>query len=67
MTLELGGKSPLIIFDDADLTNAVKGALMANFLTQAWLPDGSSQIFRLYSFGPSGLKDYGSATLHCKI
>ena len=34
---------------------------------QAWLPDGYSQIFRSYAFGPSGLKDYGSATLHCKI
>ena len=31
------------------------------------LPDGYSQIFRLQVFGPSGLKDYGSATLHCKI
>ena len=34
MTLELGGKSPLIIFDDADMENAVKGTMMANFLTQ---------------------------------
>lgn len=34
VTLELGGKSPLIIFADCDLENAVKGALMANFLTQ---------------------------------
>ena len=31
------------------------------------LPDGKSQILRLYVFGPSGLKDYGSATLRCKI
>ena len=31
------------------------------------LPDGSRQIFWLYVFGRSGLKDYGSATLHCKI
>ena len=31
------------------------------------LPDGDSQIFRLYVFGPSDLKDYGSATLRCKI
>ena len=31
------------------------------------LPDGYSQIFRSYVFGLSGLKDYGSATLHCKI
>ncbi|MEQ2219197.1 hypothetical protein XENOCAPTIV_013990, partial [Xenoophorus captivus] len=34
VTLELGGKSPLIIFKDCDLENAVRGALMANFLTQ---------------------------------
>ena len=36
-------------------------------LYQAWLPDGYSRILRLYVFGPSGLKDYGSATLRCKI
>ena len=34
VTLELGGKSPLIIFKDCELENAVKGALMANFLSQ---------------------------------
>ena len=34
VTLELGGKSPLIMFDDCDKKNAVNGALMANFLTQ---------------------------------
>lgn len=34
VTLELGGKSPLIIFKDCELENAVRGALMANFLTQ---------------------------------
>ena len=31
------------------------------------LPDGDYQIFKLYVFGPSGLKDYGSATLRYKI
>ena len=34
---------------------------------QAWLPVGNSQILRSYVFGPSGLKDYGSAMLRCKI
>ena len=34
VTLELGGKSPLIIFEDSNMENAVKGAMMANFLTQ---------------------------------
>ena len=34
VTMELGGKSPLIIFDDADLNSAVNGAMVANFYTQ---------------------------------
>ena len=33
-TIELGGKSPLIIFQDCDIDNAISGALMANFLSQ---------------------------------
>jgi len=45
VTLELGGKSPLIIFDDADLKNAVKGALMANFLTQGEVCSNGTRIF----------------------
>ena len=31
VTLELGGKSPLIIFSDADIDNAVNAALNGNF------------------------------------
>ena len=31
VTMELGGKSPLIIFDDADLESAVGAAMLANF------------------------------------
>lgn len=34
VSLELGGKSPLIIFEDCNLENAIRGALMANFLSQ---------------------------------
>ena len=34
---------------------------------QGWLPDGDGQILRSYVLGPSGLKDYGSATLRRKI
>ena len=47
------------IDDGAEATVAVR--------REAWLPDGYSRIFRLYVFGPPGLKDYGSATLRCKI
>ena len=31
VTLELGGKSPIIVFDDANLDNAVNGIVAANF------------------------------------
>ena len=34
---------------------------------KAWLPDGYSRIFRIVCVWPSGLLDYGSATLRCKI
>ena len=31
VTLELGGKSPIVVFDDADIDNAVNGIIAANF------------------------------------
>jgi len=45
VTLELGGKSPLIVFEDADINNAVKGALMANFLTQGEVCSNGTRVF----------------------
>ncbi|XP_068724238.1 4-trimethylaminobutyraldehyde dehydrogenase A-like [Montipora capricornis] len=45
VTLELGGKSPLLIFADADLENAVKGAMMANFLTQGEVCSNGTRVF----------------------
>jgi betaine-aldehyde dehydrogenase len=45
ITLELGGKSPLIVFDDADLDNAVSAALMANFYTQGEVCSNGTRVF----------------------
>lgn len=45
VTLELGGKSPLIVFDDADLENAVHGALLANFYTQGEVCSNGTRVF----------------------
>ncbi len=45
VTLELGGKSPLIIFDDADLENAVSGALMANFYSSGQVCSNGTRVF----------------------
>ncbi len=45
VTLELGGKSPLIVFDDADLTDAVSAALLANFYTQGEVCTNGTRVF----------------------
>merc|ERR1719422_2801970 len=45
VTLELGGKSPLIIFSDAHLENAVKGAMLANFSNQGQVCSNGTRVF----------------------
>ena len=45
VTLELGGKSPLIIFDDADVDNAVSGAIMANFYSTGQVCSNGTRVF----------------------
>ena len=45
VTLELGGKSPLIVFEDADIDNAVSAALMANFYTQGEICSNGTRVF----------------------
>lgn len=45
VTLELGGKSPLIIFDDADIDNAVSAALLANFYSAGEVCSNGTRVF----------------------
>lgn len=45
VTLELGGKSPLIIWDDASLDNAVSGALLANFYSAGEVCSNGTRVF----------------------
>jgi len=45
VTMELGGKSPLIIFDDADLDNAVSAAMLGNFYTQGEVCTNGTRVF----------------------
>ena len=44
-TMELGGKSPLIIFDDAPLENAVNAVLMANFYSTGQICTNGTRVF----------------------
>jgi len=45
VTLELGGKSPLIVFEDAKLDNAVAGALLANFYSSGQVCSNGTRVF----------------------
>jgi betaine-aldehyde dehydrogenase len=45
VTLELGGKSPLIVFGDAKLDNAVSGALLANFYSSGQVCSNGTRVF----------------------
>jgi len=45
VTLELGGKSPMVVFDDADIDNAVSGALLGNFYTQGQICTNGTRVF----------------------
>lgn len=45
VTMELGGKSPLIVFADADLDNAVSAAMVANFYTQGEICSNGTRVF----------------------
>ncbi|MEM7180489.1 MAG: betaine-aldehyde dehydrogenase [Spirochaetota bacterium] len=44
-TMELGGKSPLLVFADANLENAAKAALAANFYTQGEVCTNATRVF----------------------
>ena len=45
VTMELGGKSPLIIFEDADLDNAVGGAILGNFYSSGQVCSNGTRVF----------------------
>ncbi|AXC51163.1 betaine-aldehyde dehydrogenase [Paracoccus suum] len=45
VTMELGGKSPLIVFDDADLEDAVGAAILANFYSTGQVCSNGTRVF----------------------
>lgn len=45
VTMELGGKSPLLILPDADLDVAVDGAMMANFFSSGQICTNGTRVF----------------------
>jgi len=45
VTMELGGKSPLIIFDDASLEDAIGGAMLGNFYSSGQVCSNATRVF----------------------
>ncbi|WP_075881197.1 betaine-aldehyde dehydrogenase [Vreelandella massiliensis] len=45
VTMELGGKSPLIVFHDADLDRAADAAMMANFYSSGQICTNGTRVF----------------------
>ncbi len=67
VTLELGGKSPLIIFDDADLHNAVSAAMLANFYTQGEVCSNGTRVFVQRKIFDSFLKQLRERTEKIRV
>jgi betaine-aldehyde dehydrogenase len=62
VTMELGGKSPLIIFDDASLEDAVGGAILANFYSSGQVCSNGTRVFV-----QKGIKDAFLKRLHKRL
>ena len=45
VTMELGGKSPLLVLEDVDLELAVDGAMMANFFSSGQVCTNGTRVF----------------------
>ncbi|MEM7711824.1 MAG: betaine-aldehyde dehydrogenase, partial [Pseudomonadota bacterium] len=45
VTMELGGKSPFVVFADADLDDAVSGAINANFYSTGQVCSNGTRVF----------------------
>ena len=45
VTMELGGKSPMIVFEDADIENAVSGAILGNFYSSGQVCSNGTRVF----------------------
>ncbi|KPQ06578.1 MAG: betaine-aldehyde dehydrogenase [Rhodobacteraceae bacterium HLUCCA12] len=45
VTMELGGKSPLIVFDDADIEDAIGGAMLGNFYSAGQVCSNGTRVF----------------------
>ncbi len=67
VTLELGGKSPLIVFDDASLENAVGGALLANFYSAGEVCSNGTRVFVQRGIKPAFVQRLAERTAAMRV
>ena len=67
VTLELGGKSPLLVFADADLDNAVSAALLGNFYSSGQVCSNGTRVFVQRAVLPEFLRRLLERTARLRI
>ncbi|MGU9951446.1 MAG: betaine-aldehyde dehydrogenase [Gammaproteobacteria bacterium WSBS_2016_MAG_OTU1] len=67
VTMELGGKSPLIVFDDANINNAVTAAMVGNFYTQGEICTNCTRVFVHHSIKQKFIETLLERTAKLKI
>lgn len=67
VTMELGGKSPLIIFDDANLEDAVGGAMMANMYSSGQVCSNGTRVFVQSGIKEAFIKRFAERAAAIKI
>jgi len=66
-TMELGGKSPIIVCQDADLDIAVAGAILGNFYTQGEVCSNGTRVFVHQSVYDKFIEKLCKSTKNIKI
>ncbi|WP_424831887.1 betaine-aldehyde dehydrogenase [Ruegeria sp.] len=67
VTMELGGKSPMIVFDDADIENAVSGAILGNFYSSGQVCSNGTRVFVQKGIKEAFLKRLAERLANAKI
>lgn len=67
VTMELGGKSPLVIFDDANLEDAVGGAILGNFYSSGQVCSNGTRVFVQKGIKEAFLKRLSERLAHVKM
>lgn len=67
VTMELGGKSPLIVFDDASLEDAVGAAILANFYSSGQICSNGTRVFVQEGILPAFLERLSSRLASVKV